>query len=191
MLEDIFRKLVNSLIYDDDAVLKAELGGESAVVELLQALGKYKDIEKIVNTSTMVNDVPLVEDAFAAMNQATMAEDFHEVVNVFARKEKLISDTLVIYLLSNIEHKSIEEEYLDAFVRRTLLAVKGDDIKEISELYPRLSDAVFGVFRSQNMKEEGRIDFIYSMGRLLSCVQMLNDMILKHNEDDTTENIPF
>lgn len=191
MLEDTFRKLVNSLIYDDDAVLKAELGGESEVVELLQALGKYKDIENIVKTSTMVDDVPLVENAFSAMNQATMAEDFHEVVNVFARKEKLIGDTLVIYLLNNIEHKSIEEEYLDAFVRRTLLAVKKDDTKEISELYPRLSDAVFGVFRSQDMKEEGRIDFIYSMGRLLSCVQMLNDMILKHNEDDNTENIPF
>ena len=189
MLDDIFRKLVNSLIHDDDAALKAELGGESAVVELIQALGKYMDIENIVKTSTMVNDVPLIKNTFSATNQKVMAEDFDKVVHVFTRKEKHISDILVIYLLNNIERKDIEEEYLDAFVRRTMLAVQEDNPKEISELYPWLCDTVIATYQSQDLRKEGTKEFLYDMGRLLSCTQMLNDMIRKHKEADGAKNI--
>lgn len=120
--------------------------------------------------------------------------------------EKLISDTLVKAICSCLESKiDIPNEYINAFITRTMLVVQKEDRKQISTLYPRLCDSVFTYFRGQQYNEKvlqvsnandshvayekpNNRAFVFKMGQLHACITILNDVIRKLDESETTIN---
>lgn len=118
--------------------------------------------------------------------------------------EKLISDTLVKAILSCLEKEiDIPNEYMDAFIARTMLVVQKEDRKQISSLYPRLCDSVFNYFRGHQYNERSlqtnnaednsaaylepnNRAFVFKMGQLHACVTILNDVIRKLDESEMT-----
>lgn len=117
--------------------------------------------------------------------------------------EKLISDTLVKEIMYCLDDEiDIPDEYIDAFIARTMLAVQKEDRKQISTLYPRLCDSVSDYFRGQQYNEKiwsesektddyiaceepNNREFVFKMGQLHACTTILNDMIRKLDENET------
>lgn len=101
-------------------------------------------------------------------------------------RDKILNDKMIkLFIDSIIDEDAIPDEILQAFVLRTKDIIKREYFDTVDDSFAELSDLVNNYWRNEEYKESNNTEMAFQMGRLLSCVTLLNLAINEIEKDES------